>query len=858
MAELRCEICGNRLMFSGGMIECGTCGMIYSKEWAREQFQMNPPVQPEPVMVHQEPQWPAEVEPESPYAEEILAGLGLYEQGKNKEAEAAFRGVLAKDETCPEASLAMLLVCPVKEREQYEQAVRQHARTDISSLEQQMCTGKPLGELTGIYARLGDSRRVEYAMDHGGKLKVTAFCDAALRPDADPELIRTIITHGFDPNATVTVNYSDGTGTDPVLSRLIAKNADLKILQVLLDCGADPNRNRIMKAKGGYTNEYSPLHDTIWRTKNPEQARLLLESGADPDYYAKIRFSDGSYAEKSMVSEAILEKNEHILRLLLEHGANPNVTRLRQADNCNQYYTPLNDSIWYAKSLQMLELLLSHGADVEQLTRLYFADGTYEEKRTLSQAILENDEQMVELVLRYDADPDGLRLRRTAKGDSYYPPLADSISKAGNPRMIRMLIARGANLKFADRVYFDDGSYGERMFLSLAVQANNVDLVRLLLESGADVNSRRLYRDEFGSTFYSALSDSIWNVKNGDIARLLLEHGADAHYVNKMYFADGVYAEKNMLSEAVGAGQVELVQLLLDYGADVNSCRLHRSGAGDNYYSPLSDSIWNVKNRDIAKLLLEHGADVHFVNKVFFDTGVYAEKNMLSEAVLVNRPDLVRLLLDYGADVNSVRLRRIPQGDQRFSALSDSIWSVKNIEITRLLLDRGANVHHVDKAWYDNGTYGEKPMLSVAVIEGNPQVVRLLLEHGANPNCKRLYQCSSYSEYYWALSDAIWNKQNIEIVTDLLKRGAKASAHDERTNADGSKAVTCMLHYAAEYAGSPDMLRLLVRYGASVNNPVTHNGNTIGFRRYPYSFASSDINQALKEIGWKGPGLFGR
>lgn len=150
--------------------------------------------------------------------------------------------------------------------------------------------------------------------------------------------------------------------------------------------------------------------------------------------------------------------------------------------------------------------------------------------------------------------------------------------------------------------------------LQCAISENNVEIVRLLLEAGADPNER--YEKSDVSPLLSAISQD-----KPEIVRLLLEAGADP---NERYEKSDV----NALSIAISEDKPEIVRLLLNAGVNPNE---------KSKVSFLSIAISENKP-EIVRLLLEAGADPN----------ENSDEILLSIATSHN-PEIVRLLLDSGA-----------------------------------------------------------------------------------------------------------------------------------------------------------------------------------------------------------------
>lgn len=187
------------------------------------------------------------------------------------------------------------------------------------------------------------------------------------------------------------------------------------------------------------------------------------------------------------------------------------------------------------------------------------------------------------------------------------------------------------------------------------------DVVRILLECGADANTCRTYRNEHGTTQYSVLSDAICHVKSEEIVGILLDHGADPNRIEKSvfnneraeeyYFEDGKVAAESMLTYAIlVAKSQKMVSLLLDHGANANSYRIYKNRWGSTEYSVLSDAIWNAKSKEIVGILLDHGADANRAETTIYPDRKTFTRSMLTDAILdAKSPEMVKLLIDHGA-----------------------------------------------------------------------------------------------------------------------------------------------------------------------------------------------------------------
>ncbi len=115
-----------------------------------------------------------------------------------------------------------------------------------------------------------------------------------------------------------------------------------------------------------------------------------------------------------------------------------------------------------------------------------------------------------------------------------------------------------------------------------------MDIVKYLIEKGADVNAK----DYYGVTalMYAALYGHL------DIVKYLVEHGADVNAKN----VNGDLA----LMYASNYGHTDIVKYLVEKGSDVNAKEYFRGVTALMFAS-------REGHFDIVKYLIEHGADVN-------------------------------------------------------------------------------------------------------------------------------------------------------------------------------------------------------------------------------------------------------
>jgi ankyrin repeat protein len=212
----------------------------------------------------------------------------------------------------------------------------------------------------------------------------------------------------------------------------------------------------------------------------------------------------------------------------------------------------------------------------------------------------------------------------------------------GSGTLVQKLLAAGGNVEVA-------GPNGETALMACA-RAGSLPGVTALLGHGANPNAKENSHDQ------TAL---MWAVaeRHPDVVRALIEHGADVHArsrVNRQYVVrkmpgssekagqnSGVWIERGgstPLLFAARIGDIDSARILLDAGADVNEA----APDGNNALSIAAHS----SQGDFGAFLLDRGANPNAV-----DIGYAA----LHSAVLRCDLNLTKALLAHGANPN-VRL----------------------------------------------------------------------------------------------------------------------------------------------------------------------------------------------------------
>jgi ankyrin repeat protein len=379
--------------------------------------------------------------------------------------------------------------------------------------------------------------------------------------------------------------------------------------------------------------------------------------------------------------------------------------------------------------------------------------------------------------------------------------------------------------------------------LTKAVKANDVQAVRALVKSGADVN----VESGDGST------PLLWAANNGsvEIARLLIASRAAVDAANDFGITP--------LLQASRVGDSAMVDLLLRSGA--NPSKAHPEGETPLMAASRSGSVPTVR------LLLARGVDVNAAEKVQNTTPVMW-------AAAEGHIDVVDVLIEAGADVNKqghiTTLADRNNADHPTGGFTPLMWAARagNEALVRRLVARGAGIN------LKNGDGASAAM--VAMYNDRFDVARTLIELGSDVNDGALYVAvemrdATTDQFAFDGSRRRPDYPNqttaLDLVRMLLERGADPNQRFQfqfhSTHMPNTDRFDNTPFFRAAVASDVEALKLFVRHGAKLDQmppmekePERKPGDiNVGGRRPNPNAGRPAAYVAM--IGGRGPAMTG-
>jgi ankyrin repeat protein len=388
-----------------------------------------------------------------------------------------------------------------------------------------------------------------------------------------------------------------------------------------------------------------------------------------------------------------------------------------------------------------------------------------------------------------------------------------------------------------------------------ASERGHSEIIRLLLEKGADINAQG---GENGNAIQCAAREG-----NLEIVQLLLEKGADINAQGGEY--------DNALQGAVRRGHLEIVQLLLENGADVNA--RHKSTA-DKMDEKHGNPSHKTSTRGMTALHFSAlNGNVGMTMSLCFhhanpnaqsETGDTPLHLAIRRSLLGSRSNDYRMngeyavedLSDFTDPGSEEFFEVLGQIDESRVRIVDVLLSTVSIdvnianhngdcllhvlpfrkecasEITLKLIEKGAKVSKSNNK--------RQTCLHLACKVGNLDVVRILVSRGCSIILQDIY---GLSPLHYAVEDG-----SLDVVRYLLEQYPH-HALDDRQQRDFLQ-MKLLHHHVKSLMPSVEIIKLLSQHGFEPNE-LNENGDSVlslYLRSLHWEF-KADIFDCLIEIG---------
>ncbi|XP_043657224.1 ankyrin repeat and KH domain-containing protein mask isoform X5 [Drosophila teissieri] len=355
--------------------------------------------------------------------------------------------------------------------------------------------------------------------------------------------------------------------------------------------------------------------------------------------------------------------------------------------------TPLMEAA-SAGHLDIVKLLLNHNADVNA----HCATGN----TPLMFACAGGQVDVVKVLLKHGANVE-------EQNENGHTPLMEAAS-AGHVEVAKVLLEHGAGINTHSNEFKESA-------LTLACYKGHLDMVRFLLQAGADQEHKT---DEMHTALMEASMDG-----HVEVARLLLDSGAQVNMPTDSF--------ESPLTLAACGGHVELATLLIERGANIEE-------VNDEGYTPLMEAA-REGHEEMVALLLSKGANINATTEEtqetaltlaccggFMEVAAFLIKEganlelgastPLMEASQEGHTDLVSFLLKKKANVHA----ETQTGDTALTHACEN----GHTDAAGVLLSYGAELEHESEG-------GRTPLMK-ACRAGHLCTVKFLIQKGANVN----------------------------------------------------------------------------------------------------------------------------
>jgi len=397
------------------------------------------------------------------------------------------------------------------------------------------------------------------------------------------------------------------------------------------------------------------------------------------------------------IFEAAKNGNVKQIEKLLLKGVNVNIL--------NDENKSLMDIAIETRNFEIIRLLVNAGADQRAVYRYEKHPGMshwFEYYTYFTWAVEDGDIELVKFFIEL-----GANINEVASFQFGETPILTAI-RNGDIEIVELLINEGANLEVFCTYTIEGENRGNESALSHAFRADNQDIIDLILNQNQAITADDLVRAiqakadmDIIRKMLARVSDInnsaplVFAVINQDeqLIKLLLENGADIN--------NSIWGYTPLI--VASFTNLRMCELIINAGADIKKTSemgsiwtpLHHAAymdRSDGSASNISHYIdMNKENMifspavDIVRFLIAAGADVNSVTEIYTDH-YYQWSEGITPLMLAKNENITRELIRAGANINA-------QDASGRTALMYSVFFNQNFEQVKMLIEAGARIN---------------------------------------------------------------------------------------------------------------------------------------------------------------------
>jgi len=482
---------------------------------------------------------------------------------------------------------------------------------------------------------------------------------------------------------------------------------DYELLKVLYDNDKRSEEKKLIelyKILKEYTD--SPKIEFIRKIKGNE-----ISIKSDSPILSILEKSVSNQEKEDAIIELVQKNDLTILKKYIEENDIKLTNLIGEYNNTGIYYYEILNRALYGENESIIKYLIDCGADIS-MTDIPEKSPLHDQLH-ISKFLKDGDTKLVEKLIEWGAD-----VNKVVDG---IPPLKEAISM-NNFELVKLMVNHGANVNYPD-------------ILNYAFNKNAINIAKYLIECGSDVGKSNALSEVMENS-------SLDSTSREELVKYLIANNAIAD--------DGL-----SLIIAASNNEKNIVEYLIEKGADVNKVSIKRDGN-----TPLGAAIFSG-NLDIVKYLIDHGATINNNN------AIYQSEIPLNIAINNNDKKMVNFLIECGFDVNN---KENPYKYWEPGPLGNAALK-NNLEMIKTLIDGGAKI--------------TGDALISAVQESNMDIVEYLIDHGANINEEAHY----YGDKWVTPLHVAIRENNKSMATYLINHGAKLNMDDSDDNSHLNTAI---------------------------------------------------------------------